>query len=246
MVHNKQPVLELHNVTFSTPGSDSELISDLSFKLNSHERLFIMGFSDLERTVILHVILGLVRIQSGTITLLGSNIASLNHNQLLDVRKRIGYMHPQNGLIQNITIRENIELPLQFSSSFSDDTIDQKVKTLVKICELEEYLDRKPGDVNNMVYKKAMLARTVINEPDLILFDEPTTYIEEKDRIEMKQLISRLLFDELIIPPETAAIITTEDGQWAEASNETVLYLQDDLIDEPVAPGQDTFQDISD
>lgn len=205
------------------------LFKRLNFELYEGERVFILGHTDRERSLILYTILGMLEPLKGEVKALKRIINRLDPMELLEYRRYTGYVYAQEGLIREISLEENIELPLIYNNDFTEEKIEERLEHLYNLFELDREQMESSWNVNNIVKKKVLLARAVINHPRLLLIDEPSTYIEKKDIAIIKELIDEVINDEFLLP-ESTVIITSEDKRWAKRGGDKIIYLQDGQI----------------
>ena len=214
MQQNKKPIVEFINVKIENH-SGNIIFKNLSFKIFEKEVVFILGHRDKERTLILYSILGMIKPISGVINVLGQELNHLNKIKLLELRKQIGYVYPQHGLIKNITIKDNISLPLRFNTALTENEINTKIKKLSKIFGLSSFLNELCWDLDNTTEKKVLILRAIINNPSLLLIDEPTTYIEQSDIYIISELFD-IILKRKYLTSKAPIIITSEDFNFAE------------------------------
>lgn len=229
MQQNKKTVVEFKNIQIKN-NSGNIIFKNLSFKVFEKECVFILGHSDKERTLILYSILGIIKPKYGIINVLGHDLNNLSKIKLLEVRKKIGYVYPQNGLIKNITIKENISLPLRFNTTLTEKEINIKVEKISKIFSISDYLNELYWDLDNTIEKKVLLARAIINNPSLLLIDEPSTYIEQKDIYIICELLD-IILKRKFLSQKASIIITSEDFNLAEQKADSIFYLKHGEID---------------
>lgn len=195
---------------------------NLNFDILEGEKAFVTGQNDKNRTLLLYLILGVSQPSSGKVIVLDKYLRLLNKIKLFEIRKKIGYAHPQRGLLRNITVQENILLPARFNYSIEYDFYKSRYEKIIQLFDLSKYTDNLGWRLENIIEKKALIARSIIHNPDILLLDEPTTYIEEKDKAEIKYLVDDVLPKEFL--KETCStIITTEDDDWAGLGSNKII-----------------------
>ncbi|HQB62344.1 MAG TPA: ATP-binding cassette domain-containing protein, partial [Spirochaetota bacterium] len=166
---------------------------NLNLDILQGEKVFVTGQNDKNRTTLLYLILGVAKPSSGRVIVLDKNLKTLNKIKLFEIRKKIGYAHPQRGLLRNITVEENILLPARFNYSINYDFYKARYEKIIQKFDLSKYTDKLGWRLENIIEKRTLIARSIIHDPDILLLDEPTTYIEEKDKAEIKYLIDDVL-----------------------------------------------------
>jgi len=224
-----EPVVKFQNVSLSDKEGNT-IFHDLDFNIYNKEIIFFLGHNDNERTIILYSILGLIKPMTGFINIFGKRLSKLNPNKIYEIRKKMGYVYPQSGLLKNITIEENIVLPLQFNSSLSDKEINKRLRMIVDFFDLKDIINEKPFKLDNYIEKKILFARAIINKPRILIFDEPTTYIQQKDVCEIKILIDNIIKSDMLLP-DTIILFTSEDILWAKKIAKKIIFLNKGRID---------------
>ncbi|OHD12049.1 MAG: hypothetical protein A2Y34_13820 [Spirochaetes bacterium GWC1_27_15] len=208
-----------------------QIFSNLNFNIFEGEKIFILGHDDKERSLIFECILGVIKSSIGKALILNKDVNTLNKKKLFELRKKIGYIYPQNGLLKNISIEENICLPLIFNSELTEENINKRLMLIYDMFKLTKDIVKKEAwGLANTLEKKILMARAIINKPSLLLIDEPTTYIEKKDINEIKYLIDKII-KEQFLSQSTTIIVTSEDMEWAKESGDKIILLKDGKID---------------
>lgn len=229
MEHNKKPIIEFRHISINNSRNEP-VFEDLNFNIYKSETVFIVGHNDKERTLILYNILGQLKPAAGRIKVFNRLLSRLRSKaRLLELRKLIGYVHPQQGLINNLSIKDNITLPLRFNSDLDSNTINVRFETVKTLFNLENIVSKEIWDIDNISIKKILFARAVINNPHLLLIDEPTTYIEKRDVEQILALLDIALKKELV-SDDCSIIITSEDKKFAKERADKIMYLKDGRI----------------
>lgn len=202
---NNEPVIQIENL-FKSFG-DNKVLLDFNLSLMKGENVVVLGKSGSGKSVLIKCIIGLLKPDSGTINVLGKNIADLNHNQLDELRAKVGFLFQSNALYDSMTIRENLEFPLRrHGKEKSKAEVNELVLEALSNVGLENTVDRMPAELSGGMRKRISLARTLILKPEIILYDEPTTGL---DPITGRE-ISKLMRD-LAKKYDTSAIIISHD-----------------------------------
>ena len=167
-----------------------KVLDDVSFEVREAENLIIFGQSGTGKSVLLKCMVGLLIPDAGKIYIMDQELHSLERKELNELRKKIGFLFQGAALYDSMTVRENLEFPLKKNFKFSQQEIDEKVKTVLEHVSLEETIDKMPAELSGGMKKRIGLARAIITEPKIMLYDEPTTGL---DPISSKE-ISRLRF----------------------------------------------------
>ncbi|MGC9016999.1 MAG: ABC transporter ATP-binding protein [Caldimicrobium thiodismutans] len=180
-------------------------IVNLKKSFNSHEVLkgvnlvipgdkitFIMGRSGTGKSVLLKHIVGLLKPDEGEIWFENQDITKLSERQLQAIRKKIGFLFQEGALFDSMTVAENVAFPLKEHTNLSKKEIEKKVEELLSAVELFEAQDKYPSALSGGMRKRAALARTLALNPQVILFDEPTTGLDPILQITIMDLIKKI------------------------------------------------------
>ena len=155
------------------------VLRDISFSVRQGEMLAVIGESGCGKTVLLKTLIGLHQQTSGTILFDGIELHKLSYFELAKTRTRWGFVFQQAALFDSLTIGDNIAFPLVQHTNKSKKVIQQTVETLIEEVGLDRaVLDKKPAEVSGGMRKRVGIARALALEPELILYDEPTTGLD--------------------------------------------------------------------
>ena len=204
---------------------DYKVLDDISLKIKDGENLVVFGRSGTGKSVLLKCIVRLLEPDSGEILVDGENVLELSQKKLNLIRKQTGFLFQSAALYDSMTVRENLEFPLIRNFSFTAGERTKKVKTVLEKVSLEEAIDKMPAELSGGMKKRIGLARTIITEPKLILYDEPTTGLDPITTKEISQLIVDLQED-----LNTTSIIVTHDLICAKIIATRAVVLKDGKI----------------
>lgn len=196
-----------------------ETLKDISININKGDFVFVIGNSGAGKTSFLNLIhLGL-KPSRGYLNIFNQDTAHLSHKQIAKIRRNIGFVFQEFRLIDQISVYDNIALPLKILG-LSKEEINSRTNIMLKWIELEEYSDSLPKQLSGGQQQKVAVARSVINNPDIILADEPTGSIDTK-------MTSKILsmFEELNKNGVTI-IFSTHNEQIIQNTNHKVLLIE--------------------
>lgn len=166
------------------------VLKNFSIELRKGENLVVLGRSGSGKSVLIKCVIGLVTPDSGVISVLGENIADLNHEDLDKVRSRIGFLFQSNALYDSMTVRENLEFPMRrHLKDISSAQMEQKIMETLTNVMLPQTADMMPSELSGGMQKRIAMARTLILNPEIILYDEPTTGLDPVTGREISSLI---------------------------------------------------------
>ncbi len=197
-------MIEIKNV--SKAFDDFVVLDGVSLDIEDGENMVIFGRSGTGKSVLLKCIVRLLEPDSGDILLDGESVLKFSNKKLNEMRKHIGFLFQSAALYDSMTVRENLEFPLIRNFNFTNKELESKVKSVLEKVSLEEAIDKMPAELSGGMKKRIGLARTIITEPKLILYDEPTTGLDPITTKEISQLIVELQKD-----LKSTSIIVTHD-----------------------------------
>jgi len=216
-------IVEIKNL--SKAFDDHVVLDDVSLKIREGENFVVFGRSGTGKSVLLKCIVGLLVPDAGEIFVDGKDILLMKEKELNKIRKQIGFLFQGSALYDSMTVRENLEFPLIRNFDFTADEINEKIIKVLEKVDLIEAIDKMPAELSGGMKKRIGLARTIITEPQLILYDEPTTGL---DPITTKE-ISRLIVD-LQEDLNVTAVVVTHDLICAHIIADHAVVLKDGKI----------------
>jgi phospholipid/cholesterol/gamma-HCH transport system ATP-binding protein len=166
------PAIVFEDVALSFPGND--VLRGISFSLARGETKAIFGVAGSGKSLILKLALGLIRPDSGRILVLGRDITQMREDDLFELRSRIGMVFQESALFDSLNVRENVAYQLTQEHGVYDEDIDRRVREALRFVELEHTLDLDPAELSGGMRRRVAIARAVITEPELLLYDSPT------------------------------------------------------------------------
>ena len=170
-----------------------EVLKGVTVRLDKGETLVVMGGSGSGKTVLLRLIAGLLRPDAGSIHLFGRPIERLSEEELLPIRRRLGYVFQNAALFDSLTVEENVAYPLQEHTDMEEGEIRERVLHFLSLVGLQErVLPLLPSELSGGMRKRVGIARALIGQPDVLLFDEPTAGLDPTNSKLVGELISEL------------------------------------------------------
>ncbi|MEJ2613952.1 MAG: ATP-binding cassette domain-containing protein [Ignavibacteriaceae bacterium] len=216
-------MIEIKNLSKSF--GDNTVLDNISLNIPQKENTVVFGKSGSGKSVLLKCIVGLMIPDSGEILIDGKNVLKYSMNELNQLRKQIGFLFQGAALYDSMSVRENLEFPLIRNFNFTDKEIDKKIHDVLMKVSLEEAIDKMPAELSGGMKKRIGLARTIITEPKLILYDEPTTGLDPITSKEISHLIIEL--EENI---DATSVVVTHDLACAQIVADRAIVLKDAKI----------------
>lgn len=170
-------------------GSNNVLI-DFNMELYKGENLIVLGKSGSGKSVLIKCIIGLLEQDSGEVQVLGNDVQNLNEKELDKLRAKVGFLFQSNALYDSMTVRENLEFPLRRHwIKLTAAETNAKVNDVLENVGLAHTIDLMPSELSGGMRKRIALARTLILDPEIMLYDEPTTGLDPITAKEISELI---------------------------------------------------------
>jgi phospholipid/cholesterol/gamma-HCH transport system ATP-binding protein len=215
----REAAIRLKNVCKSF--GDNHVLRDFSLTLSKGENVVVLGRSGSGKSVLIKCIIGLIQPDSGTISVLGQDMSDIRSRELDEVRSRMGFLFQSNALYDSMTVRENLEFPLRrHRRNMSENEVGRLVGEALANVGLPHTAEMMPSELSGGMRKRIALARTIILQPEIILYDEPTTGLDPITAKEISDLIV-----ELGKKYHTSSIIISHDMNCVKRVAEKIVML---------------------
>ena len=218
---DKEPVIQVRDVykTFEK----KEVLKGVSFSLYRGETLSILGRSGQGKSVLIKCIVRLIEPDEGSITVLDQDVLQLKGKGLNDLRMRVGYLFQEGALYDSMTLAENLLFPLDRNKAdLPEYRKEELVVQTLKSVDLLEDRDKYPAELSGGMRKRAGLARTLVLQPEIILYDEPTTGLDPYTASDINDLILRV--QELY---NVTSIVVTHDMKCVKRVSDRIVILHE-------------------
>jgi ABC-type transporter Mla maintaining outer membrane lipid asymmetry ATPase subunit MlaF len=216
--------LEFKNV--SKAFDDNAVLKNVSFFVDQGETAVIMGRSGVGKSVSLKLLLGFLEPDEGRIVVAGQDVTGWTEAQFAEIRRRVTMVFQSGALFDSLTVAENVAFPLVGrSDSESPDEIDRKVKELLAMLEVSEFAGRLPADLSTGTKRAVAIARALAENPEAILFDEPTTMVDPLMAAHVSDLILKLKKT-----LQKTAIVVTHDTHLGKKLADRAIFLQEGRV----------------
>ena len=216
-----KPVIKIEDLHLSF--GSNRVIAGLSLELHNNENLVVLGKSGTGKSVLIKCIVRLLKADSGSIKVGDQEVTNLNSVDLNEVRKKIGFLFQSGALYDSMTVRENLEFPLKRTQkNLSKKEIDDKVMEVLQNVGLPDAIDKMPSELSGGMRKRISLARTIISDPEILLYDEPTTGLDPITSDEIS-----LLINDIQKKYKTSSIIITHDIECARTVADRLVMLKE-------------------
>lgn len=200
-----------------------EVLKGIDLQVHRGENVVILGRSGSGKSVLIKIIAGLLKPDTGEVNVLGQNVEELDSRQLRELRMKIGFSFQGSALYDGMSVRANLEFPLvRNRRDLSQQQIDEAVKKVLADVGLSQTIDQMPSELSGGQKKRIGIARTLILKPEIMLYDEPTAGLDPVTSVEINNLIN-----EVQEQYSTSAVIITHDLTCARATGDRLIMLSE-------------------
>jgi phospholipid/cholesterol/gamma-HCH transport system ATP-binding protein len=220
---------------------DMKVLRGIDLDLYQGENLVVLGRSGTGKSVLIKIISGLLRADKGDVTVLGSNMNTISDRELQELRIRIGFSFQNSALYDSMTVRKNLEFPLvRNKKNLTRREIDKSVEEVLEAVGLSHTINQMPSELSGGQRKRIGIARTVILNPEVMLYDEPTAGLDPITCIDINELIN-----EVQERYNTSSIIITHDLTCAKSTGDRIAMLLDGQF-QRVGTFEEVFENTND
>jgi phospholipid/cholesterol/gamma-HCH transport system ATP-binding protein len=198
-----------------------KVLDGVSLAVKRGETLAVLGRSGTGKSVLLRIIIGLEKPDSGSVRILGQDIAGLALDQLAGIRKKMGFLFQHAALYDSLTVEQNVAFPLlHHKKEMSKPERSERARQLLAEVGLDGHFDKMPSDISGGMQKRAGLARALALEPEILLLDEPTAGLDPISSGEIDDLVLKLQQEH-----HMASIVVTHDLHSAKTISNRLALL---------------------
>jgi phospholipid/cholesterol/gamma-HCH transport system ATP-binding protein len=202
---------------------DKHVLQGIDLDVYKGENVVVLGRSGTGKSVLIKIICGLLKPDRGVTTVLGQQVDKLNSRELQQLRLKVGFSFQNSALYDSMTVRENLAFPLvRHSRNMSQQKVTEAIESVLDDVGLSQAIDQMPAELSGGQRKRVGIARTLILNPEIMLYDEPTAGLDPITSIEINNLIN--LVQEKF---NTSSIIITHDLTCAKSTGDRVAMLYD-------------------
>jgi len=212
-----------------------KVLNGISLTVTRGETLAVLGRSGTGKSVLLRLIIGLEKPDSGSVRIHGQDITGMPLDEIGDIRKKMGFLFQQGALYDSLTIEQNVAFPLRHhKKTMSKSDQDERVSALLAEVGMAGQSEKMPSDISGGMRKRVGLARALVLEPDILLLDEPTAGLDPISAAEIDELVLKLQAEH-----HMASIVVTHDLHSAKTIADRLALLNEGNV---VIVG--SFQDL--
>ena len=218
---DKELVISIRDLHKSFGGN--QVLKGIDLDVFQKENMVVLGRSGSGKSVLIKIVCGLLKPDSGVVNVLGREVDQLNDRDLRELRLKVGFSFQSSALYDSMTVRENLAFPLvRHSRHLTKKQVTTEIESVLNDVGLMQTIDQMPSDLSGGQRKRIGIARTLILRPQIMLYDEPTSGLDPITSIEINNLINlvRVKFN-------TTSIIITHDLTCAKSTGDKVAMLFD-------------------
>ena len=170
------PPIELRDVSLGF--DEKRVLEDISFEVPKGATAVLLGVSGAGKSVLLKLILGLLKPDSGEILIEGENIAPMNETSLYAFRRRMGIVFQEGALFDSLSVYENVSYRVREEGEQDEEKIEERVRQVLGFVELEEAIHKMPSELSGGMRRRVAIARAIISQPSIMLYDSPTAGLD--------------------------------------------------------------------
>jgi len=169
------PAIEFRNVDLAF--DDQVILSDVSFCVGRGETRFVLGGSGTGKSTVIKLILGLLKPDAGQIFVEGEDITEFDDVELMRIRKKIGMVFQEGALFDSLSVYDNVAYRLH-EAGVDEDEVEHEVRRMLQFVDLEDAIDKMPIELSGGMRRRVGIARALVGDPNIVLFDEPTAGLD--------------------------------------------------------------------
>lgn len=220
------PVVELRDVTMQFGAK--KVLDHVSLQVESQDRLVVMGQSGSGKSTLLRLILGILQPAEGSVFFKQFEITRLRRRKLQQVRRHIGMVYQYSALLSSRNVRDNVALPLEELTNKSRKEIDEIVNEKLRLVGMQDSKELMPSELSGGMRKRVSLARALVMDPELILFDEPSAGLDPV----ISSVIDELIIDLTEKSKVTSVIVTHEMGSAFRIATRMAMLFQGNIVED--------------
>ena len=166
------PAITLRNVSLSF--DEKRVLTEVSFGLGTAETLFLLGVTGSGKSILLKLLLGLLKPDSGEVRVEGRDLTTLTETELQAVRKRMGIVFQEGALFDSLSVFENVAYRLREEGRTDEEEIARRVREVLRFVEMEHAIEKMPSELSGGMRRRVAIARAIVSEPAIMLYDSPT------------------------------------------------------------------------
>jgi len=218
-----EPYIEFRNV--SKAFDDHLVLDHVSFQVERGETCVIMGRSGVGKSVALKHIMGFLKPDEGRVIVAGHDITDWNEDQLAEIRREVTMVFQSGALFDSLTVADNVAFPLAIRKDMTAGQVDARVHELLRMLEVDAVADKLPSELSTGMKRAVAIARALAQDPEAILYDEPTTMVDPLMAVHTGDLILKLK-----AKFHKTSIVVTHDTHLAKKLADRIVFLHEGKV----------------
>ena len=215
--------IEFQHVSMSF--DERAVLKDVSFFVDRGETAVIMGRSGVGKSVSLKLLMGFLTPDEGRIIVAGQDVTGWPEKQFAEIRRQVTMVFQSGALFDSLSVADNVAFPMISRRELDAEQIDRRVRELLEMLEVAQFADRLPADLSTGTKRAVAIARALAEEPDAILYDEPTTMVDPLMAAHVSDLIVRLKQ-----ALHKTSIVVTHDTHLGKKLADRVIFLSEGRV----------------
>jgi phospholipid/cholesterol/gamma-HCH transport system ATP-binding protein len=170
-----EPLVAFHNVRIGF--DEGDVLRDICFEVWPGETTILLGVSGSGKTLILKLAAGLLRPDAGRVFVMGQNVGTMYEKELLDFRRHLGFVFQEGALFDSMSVEENVAFRMR-EENLGEEDIEKRVREALRFVEMEQALEKFPAELSGGMRRRVSIARALVNDPQLVLYDSPTAGLD--------------------------------------------------------------------
>jgi phospholipid/cholesterol/gamma-HCH transport system ATP-binding protein len=228
--------IEFENVSIAF--DENVVLKDISFKLPHGETKAVFGVAGSGKSTMLKLAMGLLRPDSGRIYVLGDEITSISEQELFELRRRVGIVFQESALFDSLKVYENVGFRLMEEGTSAEE-VERRVREVLRFVELERTYDMFPSELSGGMRRRVAIARAIVTEPEVLLYDSPTGGLDPVTSNTIVELIMKQRdvyhTSALMVTHRLQDAFTMATHQFDQATNKMVVLPKGKLCDVPMS-----------
>jgi phospholipid/cholesterol/gamma-HCH transport system ATP-binding protein len=228
--------IEFENVSIAF--DENVVLKDISFKLPQGETKAVFGVAGSGKSTMLKMAMGLLRPDSGRIFALGEEVTRMSEQELFELRRRVGIVFQESALFDSLKVYENVAFRLMEEGTPAEE-VERRVREVLRFVELERTYDMRPSELSGGMRRRVAIARAIVTEPEVLLYDSPTGGLDPVTSDTIVQLIMKQRdvyhTSALMVTHRLQDAFTMATHQFDKASNQMVVLPQGQRCDVPMS-----------
>ncbi|MDF0556179.1 DevA family ABC transporter ATP-binding protein [Kamptonema sp. UHCC 0994] len=220
---NDLPVIAIQNLNhyFGEGGLQKQTLFDINLEIYPGEIVIMTGPSGSGKTTLLTLIGALRSVQEGSLKIIGQEVRGGHKNQLIKIRRNIGYIFQAHNLLKCLTARQNVQMSMELHNSISQQEINARVVKMLEDVGLGDRIDYYPDNLSGGQKQRVAIARALVSHPKLVLADEPTAALDSKSGRDVVEIMQRLAKEQ-----QSTILLVTHDNRILDVADR-IIHMED-------------------